>query len=307
MPIPQKVIEPIAEKKILFKASINKIRNYLFTRLLRLREGFSLITRVKQGGLLLAKFKNTMYLTHIQTSIFRDDRQFKLFLFLSLSSIFDCLLVFYRTYHAEFDWQLIQSFSDFKLYRGAYGTFFFLIWNLFLAWVPYWLAMALDLATRLKPQLSRWSIAFLLGSWLLFFPNAPYIVTDLLHLKERTSMPHWYDVLLFTSFVWTGLLVGFSSLFEIQRFLKSRFSNTFSWFLTTLAIFLSAFGVYMGRFQRWNSWDIIRNPFTLIRQQIHILMNPMDNLGTLGVAVVLSGFMLTGYLTLNALRETVNE
>jgi uncharacterized membrane protein len=244
-----------------------------------------------------------MYLTDIQTSFFRDKRQFELFLFLSLSSVFDCLLVFYRTYHAEFDWHLIQSFSDFKLYRGAYGTFFFLIWNLFLAWVPYWFSMALDLATRLKPNLSRWSITFLLGSWLLFFPNAPYIVTDLLHLKERSSMPHWYDVLLFTSFVWTGLLVGFSSLFEVQRFLKSRFNATFAWFLTTLAIFLSAFGVYMGRFQRWNSWDIIRNPFTLVRQQIHILMNPMEHLGTLGVAVVLSGFMLTGYLTLNALRE----
>ena len=73
--------------------------------------------------------------------------------------------------------------------------------------------------------------------------------------------------------------------------------------MTTLAIFLSGFGVYMGRFQRWNSWDIIRNPLVLLRQQMHVLMNPMDNLSTLGVAIVLSGFMLTGYLTLNALRE----
>ncbi len=244
-----------------------------------------------------------MYLSLIQTAFFRDKRQFQLFLFLSLSSVFDCLLVLYRTYYIDFDWHLIQSFSDFKLYRGAYGTFFFLIWNLILAWIPFWLAMTLDLATRLKPNLSRWSIGLLLGSWLIFFPNAPYIITDLLHLKERAAVPHWYDVLLFISFVWTGLLVGFSSLFEIQRFLNSRFSASFSWFLTTFAIFLSGFGVYMGRFQRWNSWDIIRNPLTLMHQQIHILMNPMTNLSTLGVAIVLSGFMLTGYLTLYALRE----
>jgi uncharacterized membrane protein len=243
-----------------------------------------------------------MYLSLIQTTFFRDKRQFQLFLFLSLSSLFDCFLVFYRTYHVEFDWQLIQSFSDFKEYRGAYGTFFFLIWNLFLAWIPYWLAMTLDLATRLKPDLSRWSICFLLGTWLLFFPNAPYIITDLLHLHERTAVPHWYDVVLFMSFVWTGLLVGYCSLFEVQRFLESRFRPTFSWFLTVLAIFLSGFGVYMGRFQRWNSWDILRNPLVLLRQQAHVLMNPMDNLATLGVAVVLSGFMLIGYLTLNALR-----
>ena len=99
-----------------------------------------------------------MYLPIIQTAFFRDKRQFQLFLFLSLSSIFDCFLVIYRTYYIDFDWQLIQSFSDFKLYRGAYGTFFFLIWNLFLAWIPYWFAMTLDLATRIKPNLSRWSI-----------------------------------------------------------------------------------------------------------------------------------------------------
>ena len=68
------------------------------------------------------------------------------------------------------------------------------------------------------------------------------------------------------------------------------------------AIWLGGFGVFIGRFQRWNSWDIVTHPFMLIRQQIHVLLNPLDYLNTLGVAIVLSCFMLIGYLTLNVLR-----
>ena len=246
-----------------------------------------------------------MYL-QVTQSLFRDKQQFHLFLLLSLSSLFDCILVAFRIYHVDFDWNLVQNFQDFKDYRGAYGTFLFLIWNLFLAWIPYWLALTLDLFTRLRPQASAWSIGFLLALWLLFFPNAPYIITDLLHLKDRVIVPHWYDTLMLVSFVWTGLLLGYSSLFEVQRFLESRFKTWIAWFLTILAIWLGAFGVYMGRFQRWNSWDIVRHPFSLIKEELHILMNPLQNLATLGIAIILSGFLLIGYLTLTVLRKVDN-
>lgn len=247
------------------------------------------------------KYSKQMYSNLIAT-FFRDKRQYKLFLLLCLSTVFDCLLVFYRLYHTDFNWQAVQSFDDFKFYRGAYGTFFFLIWNLFLAWIPYWFALTLDFYTRISMRPSGRALIVLLALWLLFFPNAPYIVTDLLHLHDRHVVPHWYDVMMFVSFAWTGLLLGYSSLFEVQRFLESRFKAWFTWTIMIGAIWLGGFGVFMGRFQRWNSWDIATHPFRLIRQQIHVLLNPFEYLNTLGVAVVLSGFMLIGYLTLNALR-----
>lgn len=247
---------------------------------------------------------NSIYSNLTQT-IFRDKRQYKLFLFLCLSTLFDCLLVFYRLHHTDFDWQIVQNFDDFKFYRGAYGTFFFLIWNLFLAWIPYWFALTLDFYTRISLRPSSRILVVLLGLWLLFFPNSPYIVTDLLHLRDRYVMPHWYDVMMFISFAWTGLLLGYCSLFEVQRFLESRFKPFFTWSIMVGAIWLGGFGVFMGRFQRWNSWDIVTHPFRLIKQQVHVLLNPFDYLNTLGVAVVLSGFMLIGYLTLNALRTPI--
>ena len=125
-----------------------------------------------------------MYSSLLRT-LFRDKRQYKLFLLLSLSSIFDCFLVFFRLHHTAFDWQLIQNVTDFKQYRGTYGTFFFLLWNLFLAWIPYWFALILDFYTRISSRPSRVSLAVIFILWLLFFPNAPYIVTDLLHLQYR--------------------------------------------------------------------------------------------------------------------------
>ncbi len=239
-------------------------------------------------------------------SLFRDERQFRIFLVMCLSTLFNFILVIYRGIQIGFDWSVIHSVHDLKIYRGTEATFFFLLWNLFLAWVPYWFALTLDFFTRFRMNPSVFSIGFLLTCWLLFFPNAPYLITDLLHLKDSQVVPHWYDVMLFTSFAWTGMMLGYCSLFEVQHYLEQIFRKRVVWLLMATAIWLGGFGVYMGRFQRWNSWDIMNHPFSLIKQQVQVLSNPIDNIGTLGVAFVLSGFMMIGYLMLNAFRTTVN-
>lgn len=246
----------------------------------------------------------TVKLSDLVQSFFRDKRQYNLFKILCLSTLFDCALVFYRIAHTNFDLSDIDSLGEIKSTRGVYGTFFFLIWNLFLAWIPYWFALTLDFFTRLKKNPSLFSIGFLITMWLLFFPNAPYIITDLLHLRDRHVVPHWYDLMLIVSFAWTGLILGYSSLFEVQRFLEQRFKSWFVWVVTCGAIWLGGFGVYMGRFQRWNSWDAMTHPFAVVRQQAHVLANPLDYLNTFGMAIVLSGFLMIGYMTLNALRRT---
>ena len=246
---------------------------------------------------------NTQKLPDLVQSFFRDKRQYNLFKILCLSTLFDFVLVAYRIFHTNFDLTELETLSSLKATRGAYGSFFFLIWNLFLAWIPYWFALTLDFLTRIKKTPSVYSVGFLLIMWLIFFPNAPYIITDLLHLHDRYVVPHWYDLMLILSFAWTGLILGYCSLFEVQRYLEQRYKKWFVHVLTFSAICIGSFGVYMGRFQRWNSWDAVTHPFAVVRQQAHVLANPLDYLGTFGMAIVLSGFMMIGYMTLNALRR----
>lgn len=249
----------------------------------------------------------------IVKQLFRDERQFQLFALLTASTCFGFALILIRLSLIHFDFSLLKNLHSLKRYRGTQATFFFLVWNLFLAWIPYWIALSIDFFNRQAAvteggiqksfqQIKLVIVLFMLGLWLLFFPNAPYILTDLLHLHRRESVPHWFDVMLFITFAWTGLMLGYASLFEIQRFLRGYFSEKTAWIVVSFAIFLGSFGVFMGRFQRWNSWDIVHHPFNIIRQQIYVLTHPLQNLETLGLAAVLSGFMLLGYLTINALR-----
>jgi uncharacterized membrane protein len=246
---------------------------------------------------------STLKLPYFIQSFFRDKQQYNLFLILCLSTVFDFALVFYRINHTHFDLSEVDTLGELKATRGP-GTFFFLIWNLFLAWIPYWVALGLDFFSRMKKTPSIFFMSFLTVLWLLFFPNAPYIITDLLHLKDRFIVPHWYDLMLIVSFAWTGLILGYCSLFEVQRYLELHFSKWIVGSIISVAICLGGFGVYMGRIQRWNSWDIMTHPLAMVKQEVHILTNPFDYLNTLGMAVVLSGFLMIGYLTLNAMRKS---
>jgi uncharacterized membrane protein len=100
--------------------------------------------------------------------------------------------------------------------------------------------------------------------WLLFFPNAMYLVTDLVHVSDATLVPLWYDVILLFSASFLGLLLSYLSLKHLQKeIFESRFSRH-SIYVTGFVILISSFGVYLGRFMRWNSWDIVSNPFALL-------------------------------------------
>jgi uncharacterized membrane protein len=242
------------------------------------------------------------FIANLITKHFRDRSQFLLFSYLLMTSIFGGLMILFRLHLIDFQWDKIHSIHDLKMYRTASHTFFFFIWNLFLAWIPYWCALVLNRISRATTTLSNIGSWIFFFCWLLFFPNAPYIVTDLLHLKHRAPIPLWYDVMLMMTFAWTGLMLGYASLFEVQYFLEKRFSQRITWSIIVFAIVLGGFGVFMGRFQRLNSWDVATKPFSLIRSEIEILMHPLQYSQTLGVAVILSAFMLLGYLTINALR-----
>ena len=233
-------------------------------------------------------------------SMFRDQRQFRLFTVMCMSTIFGFALIAVRLHYANFEFEQIKSVKDLTNIRGTY-SFMFLIWNLFLAWIPYWISLSIEKITRLTG--SRLIVGTMLLCWLLFFPNAPYIVTDLLHLKSRSPIPKWYDMMVLVSFAWTGLMLGFLSLYEIQLFLKKRLHDNLVWMLTISAIILCAFGIYLGRFLRWNSWDVITNPSSLLQDITESFSNPMVYSNTFNITIVFSCFLLLSYLTLVALMS----
>lgn len=177
-------------------------------------------------------------------------------------------------------------------------TFLFLAWNLFLAFIPIGFALLLNQSG--KRRFGLFSILSFLG-WLAFFPNAPYILTDLFHLKPRGNVPEWYDLLLILSFAWTALIAGYFSLMEVQEWVKRKFSGFWSWIVVLFVLLAGSFGVYMGRFLRWNSWDLISHPMEIVKDVAAPVLHPFENMQAVGMTLGLFGFLLMGYFTIMAL------
>ena len=186
----------------------------------------------------------------------------------------------------------------FRAFLTHHLSFLFLVWNLFLAAIPLGLTVLLGLLTPAGRR--RWLLP--VGAlWLLFFPNAPYVLTDLLHLHERPGVPLWFDLTLILTAAWNGLMLGYASLLDMQRFVEERLGWVPGWAFTTLTLLLSAYGIYLGRFLRWNSWNIVTNPFSLAYDILDTLLHPSHHPRAWGVTVLFGVFLLLGYLTLRAL------
>ncbi len=139
---------------------------------------------------------------------------------------------------------------------------FYLPWNLFLAWLPVGLAFAVRFVVdrKLGP---RWS-AWLLGiAWLLFLPNAPYLLTDLVHLPDRQSRHYFPDMMLILHFALVGVALGVVSLHVMHDVVERRCGWIRGWVFTAAVAALTGLGIYIGRILRWNSWDVVTNPWAL--------------------------------------------
>lgn len=183
-------------------------------------------------------------------------------------------------------------------------SFRFLVWNLFLAWLPYlWSLWTLSIHRR---QPHRWWLLLLPGAlWLLFFPNAPYLVTDLIHLRTYPPVPLWYDIGMLISFAWAGCFLAVVSLYLMHQIARAYVGRALSWLMVMGMLALCGLGIYMGRFLRWNSWDVFLYPTDVIGDITQRLAHPFSNLQTYGVTLMFAAFLFVCYWTFVSMKQHI--
>jgi uncharacterized membrane protein len=173
----------------------------------------------------------------------------------------------------------------------------FLIWNLALAWVP--LIFAWLLFTRTRRYGLQWGKlnALYFAIWILFLPNAFYLVTDFVHLAGDFSEPQRiYDIVLLMSYSVLGILLGVIALMLVHIRAVQRF-KAYGHILPVIALLVTGFGIYLGRYLQWNSWDIVLNPFGILFDVSDRIVNPTSHLQTFGITFLFFVFYGLVYLT----------
>lgn len=205
---------------------------------------------------------------------------------LLLSALFSVLMVIARIL-------MVQQYS----YR-------FLVWNLFLGAIPYGISRWLQLNPCLIQNKFRFGGLLIL--WILFLPNSFYILTDLFHLSGYYGMKMWFDLTMIVSFAWNGMLLGVLSVREMEKIMQQYFLKRTTLFFIYPIMLLNAFGIYIGRFLRFNSWDVITNPFELFSDMAIMFFNPLSFKPEWITIICFSILMTIIYLTIKKIARTIN-
>jgi uncharacterized membrane protein len=182
-----------------------------------------------------------------------------------------------------------------------------LVFNLGLAWIPF-IAATLAYITRHNRITFFLIMPLCTLVWLIFFPNAPYLLTDFQHLATTYGRaPVWFDVILLLWFAWTGLLLGIASLYLIQEIITDLFSPLLGWVFAIGVTSLSSIGIYLGRFLRWNSWDLLYDPIPIAKDMVAIMRHPISNLPTYVFTILFTLLFLFIYVTIHLLSGVIRE
>jgi uncharacterized membrane protein len=182
----------------------------------------------------------------------------------------------------------------YRLVKSDGLSYVFLAWNLFLALIPWWISSYLK-----KKETLGFKYIPLLVLWILFLPNSPYILTDLFHLKLREPFPLWFDLVLILSFALTGMVVFMKSLKDMFSVLQKYVSPLQMTVITPFVFWLISFGLYLGRYLRFNSWNVVNHPFQVVRQSFGVLLEK----DTIGFTCIFSAFMWFLYYTIMRLNQ----
>lgn len=181
--------------------------------------------------------------------------------------------------------------------------FGFLAYNLALAWIP--LGLGALFAWLLKARRDR--VALPVGvAFVLFFPNAFYLVTDVIHLKSREGVPLWFDATLFIVFAFAGTALALAALGLAHRAVAARFGGRVGWLFAVSMALLSGFGIFLGRIERLNSWDVVTRPIALIERATSPMLQPFDHLGAWLMTLVLGGLLASLHVAVHTGQGAVD-
>lgn len=190
--------------------------------------------------------------------------------------------------------------------RNGSTEFWYLLYNLGLAWIPFLLSVWLFYMLRTVSWTS-WLPLVVTIVWLAFLPNTFYMITDYIHLHDVPRVDEVFDVLMFTAIILPGVALGFASLGVVHRELRKRLSTPQAWRLVAGILFVTSLAIYIGRQLRWNSWDIIINPASILFDVSDIIINPIGHAQAFVTTFAFFGVLLTtyyfGWRALNLLRK----
>jgi uncharacterized membrane protein len=178
--------------------------------------------------------------------------------------------------------------------RNHSWEFGYLLWNLFLAWLPFLFAIRLVSILRRKLW-SSWEALAVSALWLIFLPNTFYMVSDFIHLGEVKRVDLLYDSVMFSSFILVAVLLGICSLYPVHMQVRKRLRSYGSTLWVLVILLLIGFAIYLGRDLRWNSWDVLTNPGGLLFDISDRLIHPAAYPQMLLTIVIFTIFMSSVY------------
>lgn len=182
------------------------------------------------------------------------------------------------------------------IYAGEL-LYIFYPWNILLALIP------LYFSRQLRNQKSSNIKAFILiAGWLLFFPNAPYLITDIFHFEERTPVPKWFDLLLVVSAAWNGMVICMVSLRQVEVYFARFLDKRWGGLIVVSFLILCSYGIFLGRYLRYNSWDVFTKPLVIIKSSLHHIWQPLEYHSIWAFTFSFAAFLSLIYFTIKRMQ-----
>ncbi len=177
----------------------------------------------------------------------------------------------------------------------------FMRWNIFLACIPFGLSFVMRYWSGIRSRL------LLALPWLLFLPNAPYVATDLIHLTTKSTDSPWHDLFFLLSCSGTGMVLGYLSLRHVHEMIEHATSRWMAWLSVLSVLMLTSFGIYLGRFLRWNSWDVATHPWSLLQTIADRFIQPHEHPRTWAFTCAMTAMLALGYGFVELMRAPQAE